>query len=242
MRLWMISRRTLQMTVVVVGLITLIGASVYLSEDPNASTLSYGVASKIIVIDPGHGGTDSGAKGRTLETPEKVITLDISRRLARTLGQGGAMVMMTRTTDADLSDEGFKGSLLERKRQDLARRVEKAHCLNADMYISIHTNADPSPRWHGAQTFYHCNSTQSRKLANCIQSEMVNVLGNNNRKAKDGVYFVMEKTKMPAVIVEVGFISNPEEERMLNDELYQSKVAYAIYSGIVKYCIEEDKP
>lgn len=242
MRLWTVSRKTLRMTMVVVGLIALLGARAYFSEDPHTSTLSYGVAGKVVVIDPGHGGSDSGAKGRTIDVPEKVITLGISKRLAKMLSQAGAMVALTRTSDADLSDEGFQGSLLERKRQDLARRVDKAHRLNADIYVSIHTNADPSPRWHGAQTFYHCNSPQSRKLAHCIQGEMVRILGNNNRKAKEGAYFVMEKTRMPAVIVEVGFISNPEEEKLLNDELYQSKVAYAVFSGIAKYCMEEDKP
>jgi N-acetylmuramoyl-L-alanine amidase len=239
---WTISWKKLRIALVIVSLLFLSGSCVFLRNEPDLSTMSYGVAGKIIAIDPGHGGIDPGTIGRITKVQEKDITLKVARKLADNLSRAGALVVMTRTGDADLSDKGFQGKLIERKRQDLSRRVEKAHRLKADMFISIHTNADPSPQWHGAQTFYYGNSPTSKRLAECIQDELVRILGNNNRKAKSGAYFVMEKTQMPAVIVEIGFLSHPEEEKLLIDELYQSKVAYAIMAGIVKYTSEEVRP
>ncbi|MGE5404968.1 MAG: N-acetylmuramoyl-L-alanine amidase [Candidatus Saccharibacteria bacterium] len=234
MWLWTISWRKLKIGLVLGALVALMAVSM-----PDTRTdmpvLSYGLAGRTVVIDAGHGGYDPGAIGRETKTPEKKITLEISQRLAKLASQAGAMVVMTRTEDAGLSDEGFQGKLIERKRQDLARRVEKALRVKPDIYISIHGNADPSPRWHGAQTFYYYGSPGSKQLATCIQDEMVRILGNNNRKAKEAVFFIMERTTMPTVTVEVGFLSNPEEEKLLTDDLYQSKVAYSIFSGTVKY-------
>ena len=135
-----------------------------------------------------------------------------------------------------------RGASFRRSGATFSQRVAIAEEVDADLYLSIHTNADPSPRWYGAQTFYYANSPQSKVLANCIQDEMVRILGNNKRKAKEGVFYIMEKTTMPTVIIEVGFISNPREERMLMDELYQTRIAYAIMSGLVKYSGKEAIP
>jgi len=196
-----------------------------------APVMSYAVANKVIVIDPGHGGPDPGAKGQISQ--EKDITLAISQNLARYLSQAGALVIVLRQDDDDLAGN-FKGSLLQRKRKDLSLRVAKAEDSHADLFISIHTNADPSPRWYGAQTFYNPKSEASKKLAEAIQGEMKRILGNTKREAKIGSYYILDKTPMPAVIVEVGFLSNPQEERLLNSSEYQSKVAYAIFSGIAR--------
>ncbi|NPV27029.1 MAG: N-acetylmuramoyl-L-alanine amidase CwlD [Firmicutes bacterium] len=200
-------------------------------------TLAWTVANKVIVIDPGHGGIDPGAVGPGGGL-EKDIALAISKRLALTLSQAGAAVIMTRETDQDLSDANT-GSLLERKREDLARRVAIANERNADLFISIHVNKFPGSKWRGAQTFYHLESENSRRLAVAIQTELVHNLKNTDRKAKGDAFYIMRNTEMPAVTVEVGFISNPEEEQLLQDPLYQSKVAWAIYAGIVRYYSEE---
>jgi N-acetylmuramoyl-L-alanine amidase len=241
LRWWLfISRKVILSFSISVALVALIAISINVETEPDQSVLSYGIAGRIIVIDPGHGGIDSGAIGRVLKTPEKDVTLAISKKLARTLSQAGAMVVLTRDSDQDLSDEGFQGPLIERKRQDLGRRVQKAQQLKADMYLSIHTNADPSPKWHGAQTFYYGSSPRSKELAISIQDELVRILGNNKRKAKEGSFYVMKNSNMPAVMIEVGFISNPVEERLLIDDLYQTKVTHAIFSGIVKCTSKED--
>lgn len=195
--------------------------------------LSYSLSSQLIIIDPGHGGFDPGAwRGDLLE---KDITLAISQKLQQHLSQAGAMVVMLREEDKDLAGEQFQGSLKERKRQDLKARVEEANRLQADLYISIHTNADPSPRWYGAQTFYNAGSEESKMMAECVQAELIRILANTKRKAKTGDYFITDKTTMPAIIVEVGFLSHPAEAKLLNDPAYQNKVAYAVFSGIANY-------
>jgi len=214
-------------------LLFILGLAVVWGERPVAQVASYAVANRVIVIDPGHGGFDPGAQRG--EFKEKEITLAISRKLEQNLSKAGAMVILLRDSDESLSDSELKGSLSERKRQDLGRRVEKANEAKADLYISIHANADPSPRWRGAQTFYNKNSTEAKLLAESIQQELTAGLGNTNRKALAGNYYIIDKTKMPAVIVEVGFLSNPEEARLLSQPDYQQRVATAIFTGITKY-------
>jgi len=207
---------------------------------PAEPVLSYSLANQLIVIDPGHGGFDPGAwRG---ELMEKNITLSISKKLQQHLSQAGAIVVMLREEDKDLAGEQFKGSLKERKRQDLKARVDEANRLKADLYISIHTNADPSPRWFGAQTFYNARSEESKIMAECVQDELTRILGNTKRKAKPGSYYIIDKTKMPAVIVEVGFLSHPTEAKLLNDPAYQNKVAYAVFSGVVNYQASQMEP
>lgn len=193
--------------------------------------LSYGLANKIIVVDAGHGGSDPGAvRGEYLE---KDITLQVSKKLAQYLSQAGALVIMLREDDQDLSEDP-QASIAERKRSDLRQRVKTANQSGADLYISIHANADLSPKWSGAQTFYHAGSERSKVTAVLIQEELTRILGNTDRKAKSGSYYILSRTQMPSVIVEIGFISNPGEARRLTDQQYQSKLAYAVFSGIAK--------
>ena len=214
-------------------MIFILGLAVIWGERPVAQVASYAVANRVIVIDPGHGGFDPGAQRG--EFKEKEITLAISQKLNQQLSKAGAMVILLRDSDEALSDSNSKGSLSERKRQDLSRRVEKANAAKADLFISIHANADPSPRWRGAQTFYNQSSPEAILLAESIQQELTTSLGNTNRKALSGHYFIIDKTNMPAVIVEVGFLSNPEEARLLSEPDYQQRVATAIFKGITQY-------
>ncbi|QGU00814.1 N-acetylmuramoyl-L-alanine amidase [Candidatus Syntrophocurvum alkaliphilum] len=198
----------------------------------DSAVISYAIANKVIVVDAGHGGVDPGAiRGNIVE---KDITLEISKKLTEKLSQAGALVIMTRETETDVIGEEISGKISNRKRKDLARRVEKAEEAKADLFISIHTNADVSSKWRGAQTFYSSGSEISKIYAESIQEEMTRILGNTNRKAKPGSYYVMDKSSMPTVIVEVGFISNPQEAKLLQDDAYQSQVCYSILSGIVK--------
>jgi len=195
--------------------------------------MAYSLANQVIVVDAGHGGFDPGAIGPA-KNVEKDITLAISNKLAYYLSQSGALVISTRDEDEDLAGDNFSGTLLQRKRKDLAARVSLAQANKADLYVSIHTNADVSPRWYGAQTFYSARSEKAQRVAEAIQAELIAQLGNTTRKAKTGNYYITEKTDMTAVIVEVGFLSNPKEERLLSDAQYQEKVAYAIFCGIAK--------
>lgn len=197
------------------------------------TTLSWALAGKTIVIDPGHGGEDPGALGTT-GVHEKDIVLEVSKKLAVILRQAGARVILTREDDRDLSDTDAK-SLHQVKLQDLTRRVELANRNRADVFISVHVNSFPDPREDGPQTFSQPGSAESRRLAVAIQRELNRYLENPGREAKQVDYFTTRMTEMPSVIVEIGFISNPREEKLLLDPNYQSKIAWAIYAGIARY-------
>jgi N-acetylmuramoyl-L-alanine amidase len=141
---------------------------------------------------------------------------------------------MVRRGDYDLADSS-EVNLLNRKRQDLSRRVQIAEQAQADLYISIHANYFPSPIWSGAQTFYFEGSGQGEHLAKTLQTELVRNLGPNHRLARPGDFRVLRDTSMPAAMVEVGFLSNPREAALLSQTSYQKQVAAAIFSGILRY-------
>ncbi|NPV91693.1 MAG: N-acetylmuramoyl-L-alanine amidase CwlD [Firmicutes bacterium] len=207
------------------------------AEEEAVEAWSWTVAGRVIVVDPGHGGVDPGAVSGS-GTREKDLTLQVGQRLAHLLTEAGSNVIMTREKDEDLADPGVKG-LMERKRQDLARRVACANMNQADFFISIHVNSFPASRWWGAQTFYLRSSEEGKKLAEFIQEELVKVSVENHRKAKGEDYYILEKAQVTAVNVEIGFMSNPVEEKMMKDPAYQDKLARAIYSGVVRYCAQQ---
>lgn len=200
-------------------------------------SMSWALANKIVVIDPGHGGPDGGGTGQS-GIQEKEITLSFAKNLAERFSQAGSAIILTRDKDKDLTSEG--GSISSRKKEDLRKRVEIANQNEADIYISIHTNCFGS-KWKGAQTFYYPENEDSKRLGESIQSEIRDIMKNTDREALplDSNY-VLKNLNMPAVIVEVGFLSNPEEEKMLLDTEYKKKMSYAVYSGAVKYFVDED--
>ncbi len=232
MKIYLISKRKAQWTIAVVFVLALVFMLIPAQPLPEQTVLSYGVANKVIVIDPGHGGLDLGAtRGKYIESD---ITLQISKKLAHNLSQAGAMVIMLRENESDLAGDEFTGTIGQHKREDMKRRVQKANQARADLYISIHTNAVPNTVWSGAQTFYKPNHEESKIFATAVQEELVKTLGNTKRKAAPGGYFVLNHTKMPAILIEMGFISNPGEAALLADGKYQSKLAFAIFSGVAK--------
>lgn len=192
------------------------------------------LAGKTIVLDPGHGGPDGGAVGKG-DTLEKDIALDVTKRIRDYLQQAGAIVYLTRETDKDLAAEETKG-LSQRKVEDIKNRVALIDEKDPDLFVSIHLNALPSSEWSGAQTFYHPTLTSSRQLAENIQSEIKLNLENTNREALaiNGVY-VLKHANRPAALVEIGFLSNPEERELLKTSTYQDEMAASIYRGILNY-------
>jgi N-acetylmuramoyl-L-alanine amidase len=200
-------------------------------------TTSWVVANKVILLDPGHGGPDGGAVGPR-GTLEKDITLSTALRIEKFLSQGGARVVLTRRGDHDLGSSGQ--SLRSRKREDLQQRVDLIQKNGADLFVSIHTNAFGTI-WTGAQTFYSPSSPEGGRLARCVQGEIRRMLRNTHRQAKALDCYVLERIEdIPAVIIEIGFLSNPQEEIMLNQPHYQQRIAYAVYAGIIKYLAGED--
>ncbi len=200
---------------------------------PVSARLSGAVSGRRVVLDPGHGGPDPGAIGRS-GLREKDLVLEIAFHLRRLLGRAGVYVAMTRETDRDFGGEE-SGAFLARKRRDLAYRVELANRYRADVYLSIHANSIPDPQWSGAQVFYNPARPLARDLAASLQSALSARLGPNYRLAKPGDYRVLNDTAMPAATVEVGFLSNPAEEALLASAAYRLRVAEAIYQGLLHY-------
>ncbi|NSL52545.1 N-acetylmuramoyl-L-alanine amidase CwlD [Calidifontibacillus erzurumensis] len=197
------------------------------------------LSGKVIIVDPGHGYPDPGAGPEGAY--EKDIAFNISLLLRDYLQEAGALVIMTREDDNDLADKDLKG-YSRRKTQDLMRRVELINNSNGDLLISVHLNSLPSPRWSGAQTFYYPRYEENKRLAELIQKEMQINLGNTVRHAKaiNHVY-VLKEAKMPSVLVEAGFLSNPAEREKLKTKAYQDKVAASIYQGILRLYTEKPK-
>lgn len=195
----------------------------------------------VIVIDPGHGGVDGGAISRS-GTMEKDITLAISFKLRDYLQQAGALVVMTREGDHDLASESTE-RIRSRKVEDLRRRVELINESDADVFVSIHLNSIPSPRWKGAQTFYNRAIEGNEFLAKHIQAEIRRNLENTNREAKpiNSVY-ILQKANILGALVEVGFLSNPTEAELLASEKYQESVAASIYEGLLRYANNDPLP
>jgi len=198
--------------------------------------MSWLVAGQRFIVDPGHGGEDPG-KVSPAGIYEKDINLAVAKKLALLLSQGGAEVILTREDDKSLSNN--EDTIRARKRADLAKRAELAAAVEADLFISLHCNSFPGGRWRGAQTFYAPANAGSQKLAEAIQDELVAYLGNTSRKPKlDSASFLLKQVGIPIVNVEIGFLSNPVEEKLLQESSYQDKVAWSVYAGIVRFLAE----
>ncbi|TGE35838.1 N-acetylmuramoyl-L-alanine amidase [Desulfosporosinus fructosivorans] len=192
---------------------------------------SWTLGNRVVVIDAGHGGVDPGAVGIS-KVLEKEVTLAVSKRLQVLVEQGGAKVVMVREDDSDL---GTAQGLLKRKREDLAQRIQLAMDVQAEVYLSIHANSFPDAKLTGAQTFYHSGSPEGKLLAQAIQQEL-NSMTQGKRVAKGNQdIYVLKKAHQAAVTVELGFLSNLEEEQLLTTPEYQEKLAIAIYQGLSVY-------
>lgn len=206
----------------------------------SVASLTPSIANKKIVVDPGHGGFDLGAAGEN-GVLEKDITLAVGKRLAAFLKQAGAEVLLTRDTGADLSEPGATG-LSPGMNEDLKRRAALANEYQADLLVSIHVNSYPGNGPHGARTFVPPGSPASKKAGQAIQSALSAQLKNTDRVTQEIDCCLTRLATMPAVLVELGFITNTVEGRLLPDPDYQDKLGWAIHAGIVSYfsTVEED--
>jgi N-acetylmuramoyl-L-alanine amidase len=178
---------------------------------------------KIIVVDAGHGGSDSGAVGNGLY--EKNINLDTSLRLEKRLKLAGVNVVMTRRTDVFI---------------ELSNRVKIARDNNGEMFVSIHVNSGGG---HGTETYYYGSSTEpgsaysskSKKLAELIQKRMVSMLGTTDRGIKEGDFHVLRENGMTSTLVELGFIDNSSDANKLGSAAWRENASKAIYLGILDF-------
>ena len=180
----------------------------------------------VILVDAGHGGSDGGARARDSGIWEKELNLLTAQALTAQLESAGAKVILTRQEDMQYS---------ENKRADLTARLDLARQGGADMVISVHMNEYRVRRESGPQVFYRAGQEQSRLLAGAIQAHMISDLQPlKERSALAGDYFILS-LDVPSVLVECGFISNPEEERLLLTPEYREKVAQAVRAGVEEY-------
>jgi len=188
-----------------------------------------GVAGRTIVIDAGHGGSDTGAIGPS-GVLEKDVTLNIALDMANMLTANGANVVMTRTTDVDVYGPNATD------KQELQARVNVSRgAPNADIFVSIHCNAFSSPSAHGTATYYYGHSSRDSQLAQMIQDEMVAATGLSDRGINHARFYVLRNSWVPATLVETAFISNYYEEGLLASLDTQHTMAVAICKGIGNY-------
>jgi len=177
---------------------------------------------KKVVIDPGHGGVDSGAVGVT-GLKEKDLTLEVGERLKKMLEDAGAVVIMTRSGDHSVSS---------------ANRVKIANEVKADVYVSIHANAHIDPDSNGTETFYCSENSYrdaSKYLAQQLHRELIYELGLRDRGVKTECFYMLKKTKMPSTLVEIAFLTNEKEEELLRKPETRARVAEALFRGLEAY-------
>lgn len=188
--------------------------------------------SDVIVVDPGHGGADPGMIGvGGLE--EKGINLAVAQKLKTELEKAGFQVVMTRDEDEGLYDADSRN----KKAQDMQRRIAMIQEAEPLLTVSVHQNSYEDPAVYGPQVFYYQDSAQGEKLANILQEQLNTDLAVARPRVSKGntSYYLLKRSAGTLVIVECGFLTNPDEAALLQTEEYQNKVARAIAAGVRKY-------
>ncbi|OAR04421.1 hypothetical protein SA87_02085 [Hydrogenibacillus schlegelii] len=206
-------------------------------EEASVRTLSP-LAGRIIVLDPGHGGIDGGAVGLDGRAVEKTIVLEIAEALRDYLHQAGALVWLTREEDRMLDDESGRGT---RKERDLRARMVMINAPGVEAALSLHLNSFPSSRTFGAETFYAGVRPENRCLAALLQESLREATGSPRGIKRGDDLYVLRTMEPPGALVELGYLSHPEEARRLVDPAYQRRLAAALYVGLWRYFARADR-
>ncbi|MBQ7978026.1 MAG: N-acetylmuramoyl-L-alanine amidase [Clostridia bacterium] len=208
----------------------LFGSNAYISYSNKAISTSTPLPRFTVVLDPGHGGIDSGCVG-SLGIYERDINLCIAQKLGDFLKTLGIKVVLTRT-----NQDGLYGTFASgHKKRDMKAREEIIKKANPNLVVSIHLNSYSSPSPHGAQVFYKLNNDISRELGQALQDMFVEQVEGSRKNSMPGDFYILNCTKSAGILVECGFLSNPEEEAKLVTPEYQEKIAYTIMCGVVEY-------
>lgn len=192
---------------------------------PHPPTNNGTLKNKVIVVDPGHGGSNPGAVANN--SKESDNNLAVALKLRDKLVQAGATVLMTRDSDRTVGSEGLSLS------EELGARVTIAEENHADIFVSIHSNDNSDSSIKGAMTFYQ--NGKSSTLASEIENSLVSETGAVDKGTSSANFHVLRNTSMPSTLVEMGFVSNKEEASQLNSDSYRNKLAQGIFTGIVNY-------
>ena len=223
---------------VIVAIITCLLIITYMMP---VNAFAFNNSDKVILIDPGHGGIDGGAKSKA-GTIEKDINLQISLKLRDNLEEKGYKVYMTRDEDEGLYQKG--NTIKEKKREDLNRRVQMKKETDCDIFVSIHQNMFPQSKCYGAQVWYASNEN-SYNLATVVQESIKESVKDNNKRvakpAAEAYLILRDKYEGASILVECGFLSNSEEEKKLQTEEHQNALVEGISLGIERYFEEINK-
>ena len=179
----------------------------------------------VIVVDPGHGGEDPGKVGIN-DVLEKDLNLQIAKKVKKLLEEAGIKIEMTRTND----------KVPDAKKEDLNQRVQLINETKPKLALCIHQNSYPDAKIKGAQVFYHTITPEAEDVASIVQEQLRTVDPTNTRQIKENdTYYMLKNCQVPTIIVECGFLTNPEEAAKLTQEEYQDQIAQAICEGVVKW-------
>ena len=211
----------------ITGYILIISLFISLTAIVKANYINIDLLGYTIYVDAGHGGKDDGANYNNIV--EDDINLRISKELISILVDSGAQVYTSRDGDYDLASNYDKN----RKAKDLKKRVELINTINPDLFISIHLNTYSDDKVYGGQVFFQENEN-SKDLSDILQNKL-NSISQTGKKSKKGDYYLLNNTLPVGVIVECGFLTNPEDLKKLVTNTYQNKIAKLISEGIFEY-------
>ena len=186
---------------------------------------------KKVVIDPGHGGKDPGAIGAKGQT-EAAAVLAMSQEISKLLTEQGAEVRLTRNADVQVGPPNCD------KPTELQSRIDIGNNWPADLFVSVHCNANASPNPNGTETYHMRGDTgASKSAATFVQKSMIEEVGLKDRGVKEAAFYVLKHAKIPSILVETAFISNAAEEALIADPAWQKKMAGAIAHGVEDYLV-----
>lgn len=229
--------------VVCVALVCVFALVWFFSKDisvsvPASSNVQTNMNKKVIVLDAGHGGIDGGCVSVN-GVAEKGINLSIVQTLRDSLDILGFDVVCTREDDRSIHDIGVEG-IAKQKLSDMKNRLDIINRYDDALVVSVHQNQFVDPRYSGAQMFYAKENDDSRRLAECMKKQFVALLQPSNERETKPVgkeMYLIHNAKSPALMVECGFLSNPDEAKLLESADYQKKVAFTILTGTQEYLL-----
>lgn len=224
-------RKKIELVIAVIFLAALIMLSKNLQKMVSSGKVT--AANKVVVLDSGHGGDDPGKIGVN-QAKEKDVNLKIAKKIKKRMERKGWKVVMTREKDVMLGDPEAGN----KKIHDMKARVELINKTMPQAAVSIHQNSYQDEQIHGSQVFYYSHSEEGKRMAEVMQKALLAADEENTRQAKaNDTYYLLKRTEVPTIIVECGFLSNPEEAAKLIDPEYQKKLADAVTEGIIA-CME----
>lgn len=229
-----LNKNSLRLTAAMIGCFALLAVCARVTEKA-LPTSSPAAEKPVIVLDAGHGGLDSGAVGKS-GLLEKDVNLSIVLKLRDMLELSGFEVVLTRDKDISIYDAGVEG-IRNQKLSDMDNRLEIIQQYPESIFLCIHQNNYTDPQYFGAQMFYNDNNPNNRTLAQIMQNQFAALQTGNNREIKlsGDELFLLKSNTNPSLMIECGFLSNPDEEQKLASDEYRQQVAFTIWSGLLQY-------